>query len=73
MKINTENKNLVRDTNTMALLNVNSSALTKDAQYKAKLQKEKESMDLINNLQEEVNQMKDHIKKITEFLNRDSR
>jgi hypothetical protein len=72
MKINTENKNLVRDINSMALLNVNERALTKDAQYKQKLQKENEAKALVDEIQAEVKEIKQNISKILEMLNRGS-
>jgi hypothetical protein len=72
MKINTENKNLVRDTNSMALLNVNERSLTKDSQYKQKLQKENESKALVEEIQAEVKEIKQNISKILEMLNRGS-
>lgn len=70
MKINTENKNLVRDTNSMALLNINHKAITKDLQYKQRLMKEQETADRINTIQDEVKEIKDQITKILEILSR---
>ena len=72
MRIHTENKNLVRDVNSMALLNVSDRSLTKDAQYKLKVSSEVESRELINSLQGEIKEIKDNISKILEVLNRGS-
>lgn len=60
---------LVRDTNSMAVLNVDQSALNRDIMYKNNLKKEKELQSVINNLQSEVSSLKSDISKILELLN----
>jgi hypothetical protein len=67
--IENEKGKLVRDTDSMALLNVDVSALNRDMMYKNKLKKEQELQGVINNLQSEVSSLKSDISKILELLN----
>jgi Skp family chaperone for outer membrane proteins len=66
-------KNLVRDTNTNAILNVDEIAL--QAYYKKKeairLEKERKQRqeDEINNLQKDVKELKDLVLKLVEIIN----
>ncbi len=63
-----DNKNLVRDMRTMAILNVNRASLAKDAQYKEKYRREKEVDEAINKLETDVNEIKTSLGKILEIL-----
>lgn len=67
--IEDEKGKLVRDTNSMALLNVDTSAINRHEMYKNKLKKEQELQSVINNLQSEVSSLKSDISKILELLN----
>ena len=59
---------LVRDTNSRAILNVNKNALLKDQMYQEKLKKQQEVESSINNLKEEISSIKGDISKILEML-----
>jgi 3-deoxy-D-manno-octulosonic-acid transferase len=59
---------LVRDTNSRAILNVNKNALLKDQMYQEKLKKQQEVEASINNLKEEISSIKGDISKILEML-----
>jgi hypothetical protein len=65
-----DNDDLVRDTNSRAVLNVNKNALLKDQMYQEKMKKQKEMESSINNLREEVSSLKGDISKILEMLSR---
>lgn len=65
-----DNDDLVRDTNSRAVLNVNKNALLKDQMYQEKMRKQKEMESSINNLREEVSSLKSDISKILEMLSR---
>lgn len=65
-----DSDDLVRDTNSRAILNVNKNALLKDQMYQEKMRKQKEIDSSINNLKEEINSIKSDISKILEMLSR---
>ena len=65
-----DNEDLVRDTASRAVLNVNKNALLKDQMYQEKMKKQKEMESSINNLREEVSSIKSDISKILEMLSR---
>jgi len=65
-----DSDDLVRDTNSRAILNVNKNALLKDQMYQEKMRKQKEIDSSINNLKEEINSIKSDILKILEMLSR---
>lgn len=65
-----DNDDLVRDTNSRAVLNVNKNALLKDQMYQEKMKKQREIESSINNLREEVSSLKSDISKILEMLSR---
>ena len=65
-----DNEDLVRDTHSKAILNVNKNALLKDQMYQEKLKKEKEMESSINSLRDEVSSLKSDISKILEMLSR---
>lgn len=63
------NQDLVRDTESMGILNINQAALMRDALYKQKLQRDKQIDHAINNLNEDVMSIKSDLNKIIELLN----
>jgi hypothetical protein len=65
-----DNEDLVRDTHSKAILNVNKDALLKDQMYQEKLKKQKEMESSINSLRDEVSSLKSDISKILEMLSR---
>ena len=65
-----DNDDLVRDTQSKAILNVNKNALLKDQMYQEKLKKQKEMESSINSLRDEVSSLKSDISKILEMLSR---
>lgn len=65
-----DNEDLVRDTASRAVLNVNRNALLKDQMYQEKMKKQREMESSINNLREEVSSLKSDISKILEMLSR---
>jgi len=65
-----DSDDLVRDTNSRAILNVNKNALLKDQMYQEKMRKQREIDSSINNLKEEINSIKSDISKILEMLSR---
>ena len=65
-----DNEDLVRDTASRAVLNVNKNTLLKDQMYQEKMKKQKEMESSINNLREEVSSLKSDISKILEMLSR---
>lgn len=65
-----DNEDLVRDTASRAVLNVNKNALLKDQMYQEKMKKQREMESSINNLREEVSSLKSDISKILEMLSR---
>ena len=69
MFVKTENKDLIRDTESLALLNVNKSAVNKDLQYKMRNKKDVELTETINSIQEEVSSLRSDISKILQLLN----
>lgn len=69
MFVKTENKDLIRDTESLALLNVNKSAVNKDLQYKMRNKKDIELTETINSIQEEVSSLRSDISKILQLLN----
>lgn len=69
MWVKTDNKDLMRDTESNALINVNRAAVNKDLQYKQKLTKEIESKETINKLKEEISDLRSDISKILNLLN----
>jgi hypothetical protein len=69
MKLNIKNNdNLVRDMNSMAVLNVSKASLAKDTMYKEKLRREKEVDSAINKLNDEVSDIRQSVSKILEIL-----
>lgn len=60
---------LARDTDSMAILNIDRSAISRDAIYKMNQKKEKDLQSTINTLQSEVSSLKSDISKILEILN----
>lgn len=64
-----KNQDLVRDTESMGILNINQAALMRDALYKQKLQRDKQIDHAINNLNEDVMSIKSDLNKIIELLN----
>ena len=68
MFVKTENKDLIRDTESLALLNINKGAVNKDLLYKQKMKKEKEIDATINSLHEEIADLRSDISKILELL-----
>lgn len=69
MWVKTDNKDLMRDTESNALINVNRAAVNKDLQYKQKLAKEIESKETINKLKDEISDLRSDISKILNLLN----
>ena len=65
-----DSDDLVRDTNSRAILNVNKNALLKDQMYQEKMRKQREIDSSINNLKEEINSIKCDVSKILEMLSR---
>jgi len=65
-----DSDDLVRDTNSRAILNVNKNALLKDQMYQEKMRKQREIDSSINNLKEEINSIKSDVSKILEMLSR---
>lgn len=69
MKLNIKNNDsLVRDTNSMAVLNVSRASLAKDAMYKEKLRRDKEVDSAINKLNDEISDIRNNVSKILEIL-----
>lgn len=67
--IEEEKGKFVRDTDNMAILNVDKTALLKDDIYKRRVKKDTEFESAINTLQSEVSSMKETLNKIVELLN----
>lgn len=65
-----DSDDLMRDTNSRAILNVNKGTLLKDQMYQEKMKKQKQIESSINNLKEEVFSIKTDISKILEMLSR---
>ena len=65
-----DSDDLVRDTNSRAILNENKNALLKDQMYQEKMRKQREIDSSINNLKEEINSIKSDVSKILEMLSR---
>ena len=65
-----DSDDLVRDTNSRAILNVNKNALLKDQMYQEKMRKQREIDSSINNLKEEINSIKSDVSNILEMLSR---
>ena len=63
------NQDLIRDTESMGILNINQAALMRDALYKQKMHRDKEIDKAINNLNEDVVSIKNDLNKIIELLN----
>lgn len=69
MKVNIKNNdNLVRDFNTMAVLNVSKASLAKDAMYKEKQRRDNEVDSAINRLNQDVSEIKQDLSQILEIL-----
>jgi hypothetical protein len=69
MKVKVKDRNdLVRDVRTMAILNVDKSALNKDAIYKEKVRREQEVDNAINKLENDVSNIKENLNKILKIL-----
>lgn len=69
MKVNIKHsEDLVRDTDSMAILNVNKGALMRDALYKQNLKRDKEVDQAINKLNDDVSSIKNDLSKIIELL-----
>jgi len=69
MKVNIKHsEDLVRDTDSMAILNVNKGALMRDALYKQNLKRDKEVDQAINKLKDDVSSIKNDLSKIIELL-----
>ena len=66
--IQDEKGKLVRDTSNMAILNVDKSALSRDAMYKNRLKKDEEIQSTINKLESDVSSMKSSLSQILELL-----
>jgi len=64
--IKVKNSPFVRDMNSMALLNTDTKAISKDAAYKRELAKNKEKEKEIVELKNEINDLKDMMKKLIE-------
>lgn len=60
---------LVRDTSSMAILNVDKSSLIKHEMYLNSMKKEKDIETTINNLQSEISSIKSTLDKVLELLN----
>lgn len=69
MLVRTDNNDLMRDTESNALINVNKAAINKDLQYKQRLAKEIENKETINKLQEEISSLRSDISTILNLLN----
>jgi predicted ABC-class ATPase len=69
MLVRTDNTDLMRDTESNALINVNKAAVNKDLQYKQRLAKEIENKETINKLQEEISNLRSDISTILNLLN----
>lgn len=63
-----DHNNLVRDTQTMAILNVDRSALAKDALFREKKKREKEVEGAINKLETDVKEIKECLAKMLAVL-----
>lgn len=69
MKIKVKDRNdLVRDSRTMAILNVDKNILAKDALFKQKQVRDKRVDDAINKLEDDVKEVKDILHKILQNL-----
>lgn len=68
VEIQDEKGKLARDTSNMAILNIDKSALSRDAMYKARLKKDEEMQSTINKLESDVSSMKSTMSKILELL-----
>jgi len=66
--IDNEKGRLARDTNTMAIISVDKSAVLRDQEYKNKLTRNKEVDFAINKLNDDVANLKSSIDKILEIL-----
>jgi|688.fasta_scaffold00231_28 hypothetical protein len=69
MKIKVKDRSdLVRDSQTMAILNVDKNVLNKDLLYKQKMRREKQVDEAINKLENDVNEIKGNLNKILQIL-----
>jgi cell division protein FtsB len=64
--VKVKNTPFIRDINTMALLNTDRKAVSKDEAYKRELAKNKETEKEIKELKNEINDLKDMMKKLIE-------
>lgn len=64
--VKVKNTPYIRDINTMALLNTDRKAVNKDEAYKREMAKNKEKEKQIAELKNEVNDLKDMVKKLLE-------
>jgi hypothetical protein len=64
--VKVKNTPYIRDINTMALLNTDRKAVNKDEAYKREVAKNKEKEQQINQLKDEVNDLKEIVKKLLE-------
>lgn len=64
--VKVKNTPYIRDINTMALLNTDIKAVNKDEAYKREVAKNKEKERQIDELKNEVNDLKDMVKKLLE-------
>lgn len=63
-----DHNNLVRDMQNMAILNVDKSALAKDALFKEKQKRDKQIDTAINKLETDVKDIKHSLQKMLEIL-----
>lgn len=63
-----ENQNFVRDINSMAILNVDESALAKDRMYREKIKREQEIDNALNSLRDDVGSVKIALTEILKTL-----
>jgi|688.fasta_scaffold13322_5 hypothetical protein len=69
MKVKVKDReDLVRDMRTMAILNVDKNILGKDAQYKQRMNRDKQIDNAINKLENDVHQIKGSLDKILQLL-----
>jgi len=64
--VKVKNTPFIRDINTMALLNTDTKAISKDEAYKRELLKNKEKEKEIKELKDEINDLKEMMKKLLE-------
>ena len=73
IKVKDHSDRLVRDTKSMAILNVDKTAIQKHDIHMSAVKKEKDLENTINNLQSEVTSIKSTLEKVLELLNSNNR